>query len=76
MTEIENITSGKAETELKDYGSISNKKDNEQTVDNGLVMIPSDEDLKLLIDSDENARKQTLSLDKIKKIVKEKSTEY
>ena len=74
MTEMENITSGKAQTELKDYGSVSNKQDNEKAADNGLVMIPSDKEL--LTDSDEHAHKQMLSLDKIKKIVKEKSTEY
>ena len=77
-TETENITSVETEADLKDYGSVQDNKENELTADDDLVMMPSDSDsdLELLIVSDEHTNKRTLSLDKIKKIVKEKSTEY
>ena len=71
VTELENISSVEKETKYKDYGTVPNKEENEQMPDNNLVIMPSDYDLLTL--SDKHTHKR---MAKIKKIVKEKSTEY
>ena len=78
MTERENTTPGETEAEIKDYGTVPNKEENEQTADNDLVMMSSDNesDQELLIVSDEHTHKQTFTLAYIKRIMKIKACDY
>ena len=76
MTEPEGQT-GEPEMELKDYGTLLTKEENDQiaTIDNDLVVMSSDNELdqELLIASDECTHRRTLSL---KRIIKEKAINY
>jgi len=59
------------ETEIKDYGTLPNKEENDQTVDNDLVVMMSSDnesDQELLIVSDEDTHKQ--------KFLTKKAVEY